>query len=92
MKQQLRELLITAKIFQFCADIFAVFGIFLFAYIYFANFKDNPFAAFTSPYFIVTVLIPFVPAAVLAYLAARKRKKFNALKIESEKETLKSAP
>lgn len=79
MREQIRQLLLTAKILQFCADIFAVFGVFLFAYIYFKNFHENPFAALRSPYFIVTVLIPFIPAAVLAHLAARKRKQIRQL-------------
>ena len=45
MKAKLRELLIFAKIMQFCADIFAVFGLFLFAYIYFVHWQQNPLAA-----------------------------------------------
>lgn len=78
-------MLISAKVLQFCADIFAVFGIFLFAYIYFAHWKDNPFAALRDPMFIVTILFPFIPAAVLAYLAARKKSKVRAALEEREK-------
>lgn len=85
MKEKARELLIAAKIFQFCADIFAVFGIFLFAYIYFTNFRDNPFAALQSPYFVVTVLMPFIPAAAMAYIASKKRSKLRALLEENDK-------
>lgn len=85
MKEQLRVLLITSKVLQFCADIFAVFGIFLFAYIYFFHWKDNPFAALRDPFFIVTILVPFIPAAVLAYLAARKRSQIRALLEEMQK-------
>ncbi len=79
MRNQIRQLLFTAKILQFCADIFAVFGIFLFAYIYFKNFHENPFGALKSPYFIVTVLIPFIPAAFLAFLASKKRKEIRQM-------------
>lgn len=85
MREQIRELLLTAKILQFCADIFAVFGVFLFAYIYFKNFHENPFAALSSPYFIVTVLIPFIPAAFLAYLAARKRSQIRQMIEQNDK-------
>ncbi len=85
MKEQLRAMLITAKVLQFCADIFAVFGIFLFGFIYFNNFHDNPSAAIRDPFFIVTILIPFIPAAVLAWAAARKRAKIRALVEQNEK-------
>ena len=79
MKEQLRLMLISAKVLQFCADIFAVFGICLFAYIYFNHWQNNPMAAFRDPMFVVTVLFPFIPAAVLAFLASRKRRKIRAL-------------
>ncbi len=85
MKEQLRIMLITAKVLQLCADIFAVFGIFLFAYIYFNNYSDNAMKALHDPFFVVTVLIPFVPAAVLAFAAARKRKQIRALLEQNQK-------
>lgn len=69
----------TARILQFCADIFAIFGIILFAYIYFNTYSKNPVAALRDPFFVVTILIPFVPAAALAFAAARKRKKVQAM-------------
>ncbi len=87
MKAKLRELLITAKVLQFCADIFAVFGIFLFAYIYFVHWQENPVAALKDPFFVVTILIPFIPAAVIAYMASKKRREFRALLEESEKKS-----
>lgn len=87
MKENLRELLINAKILQFCADVFAVFGLFLFAYIYFTQWHDNPLAAVRDPYFVVTMLVPFIPAALLALLASKKRKKIRALLEESAKKS-----
>lgn len=78
-RQEIRRLLIAAKVFQIFADILAVFGIFLFAYIYLNEYKDNPFAAIRDPFFVVTILIPFVPAAVMAYLASSKRRKIRTL-------------
>lgn len=86
MKEQLRTLLITAKILQFFADIFAVFGVFLFAFIYFKLYQDNPMAALHDPGFVVTILMPFVPAAALAWAAARKRRKIRALVEQNEKQ------
>lgn len=85
MRDQIRVLLITSKVLQMCADIFAVFGIFLFAYIYFKHFRDNPMMAIRDPYFVVTILIPFVPAAVMAYLASQKRRKIRLLLEQSQK-------
>jgi len=85
MKEKLREMLISAKVFQFFADILAVFGVFLFAYIYFTQYHDNPWAALSDPFFIVTILIPFVPAAVMAFLASRKRRQIRALLEENQK-------
>ena len=79
MKEELRILVINAKILQFCADLFAVLGIGLFIYLFYDNFNGRPLAAFQDPVFIVTVVIPFVPAAVLAAMAAGKRKQIKAL-------------
>ena len=83
-------MLITAKVLQFCADIFAVFGVFLFGLIYFKNYQDNPFAALQDPSFILTILLPFIPAAALAWAAARKRSKIRALVEQNEKTPEKS--
>jgi hypothetical protein len=85
MKKELRALLISAKMLQVFADIFAVFGIFLFAYIYFTHWRDSPFKALQDPFFIVTILFPFIPAALLAYLASRKRKQVRSLLEENQK-------
>lgn len=86
MKEQLRTLLITAKILQLCADIFAVFGVFLFAFIYFKHYQNNPMAALQDPGFVVTILVPFIPAAALAWAAARKRRQVRALVEQNEKQ------
>lgn len=87
MKEQLRALLITAKVLQFCADIFAVFGVFLFAVIYFKIYQSNPMAAIHDPTFIVTILIPFIPAAALAWAASRKRRQIRMIVEQNEKKT-----
>ena len=85
MKDQLRVLLITAKMLQLCADVFAVFGIFLFAFIYFNTYSDKAMQAMHDPFFVVTILVPFIPAAVMAYAAARKRKQIRALLEQNQK-------
>ncbi len=85
MKDQIRVLLITSKVLQMCADIFAVFGICLFAFIYFKHFASNPMMAIKDPFFVITILFPFIPAAVMAFLAAQKRKKIRTLLEQSQK-------
>ena len=79
MRDQIRVLLITSKVLQICADLFAVFGVAMFAYIYFVHFRSDPMAAIQNPTFVVILLIPFVPAAVPSYLASQKRKKNKPL-------------
>lgn len=79
MQENLRVMLIKAKVLQMCADIFAVFGIFLFIYIYLSEYQDNATKALRDPTFIFTILIPFMPAALLAYVASRERKKIRAI-------------
>ena len=79
MREQLRSMLIAVKIMQLCTDIFAVFGVFLFSYIYFKQYSDNPASAIKDPYIVIYVLIPFLPAAMLAYMTARQRKKIRTL-------------
>jgi Na+-transporting methylmalonyl-CoA/oxaloacetate decarboxylase beta subunit len=85
VKEQIRVLLITSKVLQFCADIFAVFGIFLFAYIYFQHFQADPMSAIKNPAFVVILLVPFIPAAVMAYLASQKRRKIRQLLEQAQK-------
>lgn len=85
LKEDLRILVINAKVLQFCADIFAVLGIGLFIYLFYDNFNGRPLDAFKDPIFVVTVLIPFVPAAALAAMAAGKRKQIKALLEQNSK-------
>lgn len=75
----------TSKILQVCADLFAVFGIGLFAYIYFKHFRADPMMALQNPEFVAVLLIPFVPAAVMAWLASQKRRKIRQMVEQSGK-------
>lgn len=84
MQDDLRMMLIKAKMLQMCADIFAVLGMFLFIYIYLSEYQNNVDKAMRDPTFILTILMPFLPAALLAFIASRKRKKIRAL-VEQEK-------
>lgn len=79
MKQDIRVLIMTARILQFCADIFAVFGLFLVAFIYYTQFKGHAMEALRDPSSIAMVLISFLPAAVMAWQASKKRKQARAI-------------
>jgi len=79
VKAELRKLILSAKILQFFADICAVAGIVFFAYLYFSTYGNNFMAAIKDPFFVVTIVLPFIPAAVLSAIAASKRKKIKAL-------------
>lgn len=84
-QNQLKDLSSSAKVMQFCADIFAVLGIIIFAYLYFDHWENNPWAALSDPMFVVSILIPFVPAACFAYAASKKRAKMRKLLDENKK-------
>jgi hypothetical protein len=79
LRDELRTLAMKARIFQASADIFAVVGIGLFAVLFYQSYSGHPLDAFKDVFFVVTVLLPFVPAAVLAAIAAGKRKQIKAL-------------
>lgn len=85
LKDQLKPLLLSAKVMQFFADILAVMGIFLFAYLYFTKWNNNAWSAIRDPMFAFTVLIPFVPAACFAYMASKKRSKIRSMLDASKK-------
>ena len=86
MKEQLRAMLMTAKMLQFFADIFAVFGVLLFGFIYFNKYSNNADAALRDPTFIISILMPFVPAAFLAFLASRHRRKVRVFLEQAAKQ------
>jgi hypothetical protein len=79
MKNEMRSLLVSAKVLQLCADLFAVFGIFLFAYMYFEHWNNSPWRALKDPMFVTTLFLPFIPAACFAYAASKKRRKIRAM-------------
>lgn len=79
MKQELQVMAVTANVLNFCATLFTFFGIVMFAYLYLSHYRDDPLRALTDPVFVVTILIPFLPAAVMSWAAARKRKQIKAL-------------
>jgi hypothetical protein len=85
IKQDPKVLFVTARILQFCADVFAVFGLFMVAFIYFTHFKGQVFDALSDPTSIALVITSFLPAAVMAWQASKKRKQAKTLLERSRK-------
>lgn len=72
-------MLLKARIFRVFALAFAVLGILLFGVIYSRHAGGNIFAALKDIHTVIIILVPFLPAAVLSFIASRTEKKFFAL-------------
>lgn len=71
-----RELLIKSKLYRTFSLIFVTIGIFLFCFMYVSNVNGRLMEALRDPFTILTFLIPFLPAAVLTWVADRFEKKY----------------
>lgn len=69
-KAKVREYLLYAKIYRFCALFFVVIGISLFAFLFF-NASGSFLEKFQSPLMLGIMVLPFLPAFVLSMLAHR---------------------
>ena len=74
----LREILIKAKFYRLASVIFALCGIGVFVFLMSRFVDGNMYAALKDPTIIAILLIPFLPAAILSWLAVRSEKKFAA--------------
>jgi uncharacterized membrane protein len=83
-RDKMRSMLVKARMYRLTAIIFALMGLIVFAVLYFQNMQGDLLNALRSPYFIVVVAFPFLPAAVLSWMAANAEKKLSAL-IETHK-------
>lgn len=78
-KLQARALLIKSRVYRFFALVFALVGIAVFIVLYLKNIEGQFFQSLQSPMTIIILLFPFLPAAVLSWLAHRQEKLFIAL-------------
>lgn len=62
--------------FRFLALVFAAVGTVIFIILYARNVEGTFFSALTNPFIIAIILIPFLPAAVLSFLAGRAEKEY----------------
>lgn len=73
-----RQLLVKAKLYRTFSLVFVTIGIFMFCFLYISQVEGRLLEALRDPYTIMVFLIPFLPAAVLTWIADRFEKKYLA--------------
>ena len=76
--QEARSLLIRARLYRYIAVAFAFTGLAVFLFMYFTSIEGHLLEAVTHPSIIGAILFPFLPAAVLSFMASRTEAKFYA--------------
>lgn len=85
-KQKVRAMLVKARMYRLASLVFAIMGLVVFAVMYFQNTQGDFIGAMRDPFFIVIIVFPFLPAAILSWMAAGAEKKLEAL-LESQKKS-----
>lgn len=73
------EYLVKAKLYRFTSLLFVTIGIFVFCVMYVQNIEGKLLQALKDPMTISVFLVPFIPAAVLTFLADSAEKKYRQL-------------
>lgn len=81
---QAKVTLAKARLYRLFALIFALTGVFIFVSLYLSNFEGSFFSTMTQPSVVLMLIIPFLPAIVLSWVAARMEKKVIASLSASE--------
>lgn len=74
-----QEYMIKAKLYRFMSLLFVTLGVVVFCAMYIQKVEGRVLEALKDPMTIVIFLIPFVPAAVLTYLADGAEKKYKKM-------------
>ena len=74
-----RELTLQAKFYRASASLFLFVGALIFAVIYFSKVDGHVLESMRKPLLVISLIMPFLPAAVLAKRADKAHKKFKAL-------------
>ena len=61
---------------RFFALVFALAGMVVFIVLYLQNVGGTFFSALTNPFIITIILVPFLPAVVLSFLAQRAEREY----------------
>ncbi len=83
-KDKMRAMLAKARLYRLASVIFAIVGLLVFGLMYFQATQGDFLSAMRDPFFIVVVAFPFLPAAVLSWMAGSLEKKV-ANQLESHK-------
>lgn len=76
VNNEARILLVKSKLYRTFSLVFVTLGIFIFCFLYINNVDGRFLEAMRDPYTILVFLIPFLPAAVLTFIADRFEKKY----------------
>ena len=71
-----RELVLKARLLRLFGLIFGIAGLCVFLVLYVQNIEGTFFSALTNPFIITIVIIPFLPAVVLSWIARRVERKY----------------
>ena len=74
-----KEFLIKSKFYRGVSLVFVVLGIVVFMILYNANVEGRLIEALKTPFTIAMFVVPFLPAAVLSYMASKYEKKYLKL-------------
>ncbi len=85
-KAKISAMLVKARLYRLASLVFAVMGLVVFAVIYFQNTQGDFIGAMRDPFFIVIIVFPFLPAAVLSWMAGSAEKKLDTM-LESRKKS-----
>ena len=75
MKQTARQLVLKSRLYRLIGLLFAVVGLVIFLIIFSHAFKGNFLHAAKDPFILLIVLLPFLPACVLAWMSSSLEKK-----------------
>ena len=75
-----KEFLVKSKVYRFASLLFVTIGIMVFCVLYIENVDGRFFEAIRDPFTISIFLVPFIPAAILSFLADRAEKRYQSLR------------
>jgi ABC-type transporter Mla maintaining outer membrane lipid asymmetry permease subunit MlaE len=65
-----------ARLLRLFALVFAFVGVILFVVLYFQNIEGSFWSALTNPFVVTILVVPFLPAAVLSFMASRLERQY----------------
>ncbi|HNQ91956.1 MAG TPA: hypothetical protein PKI93_03385 [Alphaproteobacteria bacterium] len=74
-----QEYLIKSKVYRFTSLLFVTIGILVFCILYVQNVDGRFLEAIRDPFTVSIFLVPFIPAAIMTFLADRAEKKYKDL-------------